>query len=141
MIKQFKKLFTTLDKHKVEQAAPFILGIAATLFIATSIFALFPPKNVGAQEPFGGLSTYVFYCTCSANIAVTINDLAVGANSSPALVYEPGGTQLFEYGQIYEEGVWTLGLWTPGGICMYYVGKGCSSYPVAGTMEMVGTSM
>ena len=94
-------------------------------------------------DPFGGMSTYVFYCTCSFNIAVTINDLTVGSsNPSPlTLIFQPGVSILYPYGQIYRPGVWTLGLWNAGGLCTYYVGKGCSTYDTDGTMYMVGTSM
>ena len=99
--------------------------------------------EAGFGDPFGGMSTYVFYCTCSSNIAVTINDLTVGS-SNPVpltLIYQPGATILYPYGQIYRPGVWTLGLWNSGGSCMYYVGKGCSTYNTNGIMYMVGTSM
>ena len=97
-------------------------------------------KKALAATPFGGMSTYVFFCTCSGNIAVSINDLTVGSTVS-RLIYQPGGTTLYPYGQIYSSGVWTLGLWDPGGSCTYFVGKGCSTYATDGTMSMVGTSM
>lgn len=99
--------------------------------------------QAGFGDPFGGMSTYVFYCTCSFNIAVTINDLTVGSsNPSPlTLIFQPGATTLYPYGQIFRPGVWTLGLWSPGGLCSYYVGKGCDVYDTDGTMSMVGTSL
>ncbi len=97
--------------------------------------------------PFGGQSTYVFYCTCSGGIAHTITDLTTnggsssGNSTSRVLVYQAGATTLYPFGQIFRSGVWTLGLWTSGGTCTYYVGVGCSSYNVDGQMMMVGTSM
>lgn len=97
--------------------------------------------SLGGGTPFGGLSTFVFYCTCSGNIALTITDLAVPTGGVKNLIYEPGATTLYQFYQIYREGVWTLGLWSPGGVCTYYVGKGCMVYPTVGTMTMVGTSM
>ena len=95
----------------------------------------------GGATPFGGMSTYAFYCTCSAGIAHTINDLTKQTGVSMPLVYQVGETQLYPYGQVFSSGVWLLGLWQSGGECEYYVGKGCSSYTVEGVMTMVGTSM
>ena len=95
----------------------------------------------GAATPFGGLSTYVFYCTCSSNIAITINDLTITPPLTLPIIYQPGGTILYPYGQVFTSGVWLLGLWTSGGNCQYYVGKGCSTYTTQGMMTMVGTSM
>ncbi len=99
--------------------------------------------QAGFGNPFGGMSSSVFYCTCSSNIAVTINDLTIGSsNPSPLrIIYQPGATILYPFGQIYRPGVWTLGLWNAGGSCMYYVGKGCSTYTTDGIMYMVGTSL
>lgn len=91
--------------------------------------------------PFGGLSTYVFYCTCSGGIAVYINDLTISPPVRLPLIFRPGTTTLYPYGQIYRAGVWTLGLWRPGGVCTYWAGKSCATLPTAGTMRMVGTSM
>ena len=93
--------------------------------------------------PFGGLSTFVWYCTCSVptSIAVTINDYTVGSSLSQPITYVAGATVLYPYGQIFTPGPYVLGLWQAGGSCQYYVGTGCSTYNVDGQMLMVGTSM
>jgi hypothetical protein len=94
-----------------------------------------------AGTPFGGMSAYVFFCTCSMNIAVTVVDLNVSPPAMLPLIFQPGASILYPYGQIYRSGVWTLGLWRPGGVCTYWVGKSCMTYPTSGTISMVGTSM
>ncbi len=115
------------------------------MLIAGIVFFAVPKKQSTALAagltPFGGLSTYVFYCTCSSNIAITINDLTISPPLTLPIIYQPGGTTLYPYGQVFSAGVWLLGLWNTGGNCQYYVGKGCSSYTTQGTMSMVGTSM
>ncbi len=120
-----------------------ILVFLLVVNVAFVVNAKRQAEAAGLGDPFGGMSTYVFYCTCSFNIAVTINDLTVGSsNPSPlTLIFQPGVSILYPYGQIYRPGVWTLGLWNSGGSCTYYVGKGCSTYDTDGTMYMVGTSM
>lgn len=118
--------------------------LLSVMFIASiALISFIPEKKVIAQggNPFGGLSTYIFYCTCSSGMAVSINDLTQPTGVTLPLLYLPGGTQLYPYGQIYSVGVWTLGLWQGGGSCQYFVGKGCATYSVEGTMIMVGTSM
>jgi hypothetical protein len=97
--------------------------------------------GAGGGTPFGGRSTSVFTCGCSGNIAVYFNDLTRPYGVTLPLIYQPGFTTLYDYGRIYTAQVWILGLWTPGGSCRYFVGKGCLTLPTAGTMTMVGTSM
>ena len=115
------------------------------LFVAIMVFIsaarITPQAQAAGETPFGGLSTYVFYCTCSFSIAITIDDLTISPPLILPIIYQPGGTTLYPYGQVFIPGVWLLGLWTSGGDCEYYVGKGCSTYPTEGTMSMVGTSM
>jgi hypothetical protein len=98
---------------------------------------------VGATSgmPFGGMSGYVHWCTCTMNYAISLADYTIAPPVALPLLYQPGATQVFAYGQIMRSGVFMLGLWSPGGVCTYYVGKACAPYPVAGTMTMVGTSM
>jgi hypothetical protein len=117
--------------------------LSVVFIVSVAFFTLPPEKQAVAQgvTPFGGMSAYVFYCTCSANIAVTIDDLTISPPLTLPIIFQPGATTLYPYGQIYTPGVWTLGLWQSGGNCEYYVGKGCSVYTTEGTMTMVGTSM
>lgn len=92
--------------------------------------------------PFGGLSTFIKYCDCSGPgvIAVTVQDLSTSPGSPPNYIYYPGGTVLYEFGQIYQTGVWLLGNRTTAGVCLYYAGKSCAVWPTSGTMTIVGTS-
>lgn len=116
-------------------------GVLVIMLFASIAFLVADEGEVKAATPFGGLSTQIFYCTCSGGIAVRVNDLMVSPPVTLPLIYRPGSTTLFQFGQIYRTGVWTLGLWSPGGVCTYFAGKGCAVYPTAGTMVMVGTSM
>ncbi len=120
-------------EKKVE--AQFIFGPVSSAAPAVSA------KPAISTTPFGGLSTEVFYCDCSDNIAVTINDLTISPPLAEPIIYQPGVTTLYPFGQITTVGVWTLGLWQPGGECRYSVAKGCSTLSTQGTMTMVGTSM
>ena len=134
-----------LNVKKQIRTSHAIAVIFTCMLIAAIIFFVVPKKQSTALAagftPFGGLSTYVFYCTCSSNIAITINDLTISPPLTLPIIYQPGGTILYPYGQVFTSGVWLLGLWTSGGNCQYYVGKGCSTYTTQGMMTMVGTSM
>ena len=56
-------------------------------------------------------------------------------------MYQPGGTILYQFGQIYRGGVWLLGLasgYTP---CMVIAGKTCVDIGGGPQIIIVGTSM
>ena len=130
---------------KVKRTLRVVNLILSVLFIVVIVFVTTVNQQHKAlaqgTTPFGGLSTYVFYCTCSAGLAITVDDLAQPQGETNPLLYQAGETTLYPFGQIFSEGVWLLGNWTSGGDCEYYVGKGCEQYDVAGTMTIVGTSM
>ncbi len=96
--------------------------------------------TAGPGQPFGGMSTFVFNCTCSANFAIYFNDLTIAPAIVLPLIYQPGGTILYPNFNILSAGTWILGTWQAGGQCRYWVGKVCVVLPTAGTMYMVGTS-
>lgn len=130
--------------HRPQSFLRVINVLLSTVFVVSAIFFSVGNEKKAealATTPFGGMSTYVFYCTCSDNLAVTINDLTISPPLVQPIIFQPGATVLYPYGQIYTAGVWTLGLWQSGGSCTYYVGKGCSTYTTQGMMTMVGTSM
>lgn len=107
-----------------------IFVFVATLFIAT------PTPRAEAQIPFGGMSGSVFWCNCSFNLMVT-----VGPPVGGVYMYQPGGTILYMFGQIYRAGVWLLGL--AGGVsqCLIIIPHGCAVVGAGPQMIMVGTSM
>ena len=92
-----------------------------------------------AQSPniFGGLVTSVIPCTCSNAFLVTVSPPVPGQ-----FVYQIGTPQ-FAWGNITRPGVWTLGVYNPGGVCLVYVGKGCSPFgaPIGTITPIVGTSL
>jgi len=107
-----------------------VLNIAFIVYLDES-------KKAQAAIPFGGMNGSIFWCNCSGNLVLHVNDLVSGPKR---LIYQPGGTTLYQFGQV-RAGVWMLGLWNPGGMCRFFVGKGCAIYPTNGTVQMMGTSM
>lgn len=106
-----------------------------TFFFAVALFFTVGTKQAEAIIPFGGKITKVSYCPCSGNYLITVG-LPVGGQ----FIYQPGVTIVYAYVQITRRGVWVLGNWMPGGVCLS--GKSCSpkGFPL-GTIEQVGTSL
>lgn len=126
-------------------AVPRIL-IAVIVLLAGSGIAFNVYVHTTQAEtgiPFGGLSTWIQYCTCTGPgvIAVTVMDLSTTPGTPTNYIYYPGGTILHPEYNIYSTGVWLLGNRSPGGVCLYWVGKFCSTWPTDGSMVRVGTSM
>ena len=89
-------------------------------------------------QPFGGVSTMMVTCTCSANLLLYVTD---PRGMVLPLIYQPGVTVLYKMYQP-RSGVNMLGKYIAGGSCRIYVGSGCVSggTPV-GTMTQLGTSV
>lgn len=113
----------------------FVISIISILVLVIS-FTIFPAGESQAIIPFGGQIKSVFYCTCSNNILLTI-----GPPNGGSLIYQPGGTRLYAYGQVFRPGPWTLGNYSPGGACLVYVGVGCAAIGSQGTIKSTGTSL
>ena len=137
------KFTKTIKRLTKLQLVPFfvisLIGLSAALII------ILAPRPTQAETgtPFGGLSTYIHYCTCNSNpadIAVTVIDLSTTPGSPPNYVYSPGLTILHPYGMVFTTGVWLLGNRTEASSCLYFVGKSCSTWPTSGMMIRVGTS-
>ncbi len=94
--------------------------------------------GTSAIQPFGGMSTSMVMCTCSANILLYIKD---ARGLILPLMYQPGVTMLYKMDRP-TSGVNVLGQYTSGGQCLIYSGTSCSSggSPV-GTMIQLGTSL
>ncbi len=110
----------------------FLIIIAFTAGVS---FYFFINKS-SAVLPFGGPITGTFYCTCSANILIS-----VGPPNPGVFIYEPGGTVLYPYGRVWSPGAYALGLYSPGGACLVFVLVGCAPIPTEGTMLEIGTSL
>lgn len=91
---------------------------------------------LGSGIPFGGMVLFSYPCNCSAGYLVII-----GPPRGGQFVYQIGTPQFANY-QLPREGVWALGLYSPGAVCMIYVGKGCSSFgsPIGTILPITGTS-
>lgn len=89
----------------------------------------------GGKNVFGGRIMKVVPCTCSPGMAII-----VGPPRPAILLFIPGASRLFSYGRVVP-GVWTLGDYSFGGICMQVAGKVCAPYPpIQGTILKMGTS-
>lgn len=123
------------------------LVVAALILVLGGVlsFGVFMSRAVaGPGNPFGGLISYVLYCTCSTDgsiAAVSFTDLTSPTSASPPALIYAASTIVYQNGPPLSIGTWMLGTWQGGGTCLYYVGKGCATYPTAGTMYMVGTSL
>lgn len=94
-------------------------------------------KKAEAQNPFnfGGLVVFSYFCTCSGNFLLYITPPKDGFFSWNF------GPQYANY-MLPSEGVWTLGLYEPFGICLIYVGESCEEFirPDGTITPIVGTS-
>lgn len=115
---------------------PFVLVLVSIFFLFVVSFG-FWIKSSKAIIPFGGPILNVFYCPCSANLAVV-----VGPPSPGVFMYQPGSTIVYAFYQIFRAGPWVLGNYTPGGACLMFIPYGCApiAYPL-GTIMEVGTSL
>lgn len=105
------------------------------LSIGSILFLTISPLSVNAASVFGGRIMKVIPCTCSPGMAII-----VGPPRPAVLLYIPGASRLFKYGRVMP-GVWSLGDYSSGGICMQIAGKTCIKYPpVQGTVLKMGTS-
>lgn len=114
-------------------------GIIATIGILVIVTSFtFVGYKASAQMPFifGGFITKTFFCSCSGNFLLTLS-----APTPGQWVWYPGTPQ-FANNQLPRAGVWTLGLYKPGGVCLIWVGKACAPFGVpAGTIgPITGTS-
>ncbi len=133
----------TIKSFTAIRLIPFF--IISMIGLSAALIIIIAPRPLQAETgtPFGGLSTYIHYCTCNSNpadIAVTVIDLSTTPGSPPNYVYSPGLTILHPYGMVYTTGTWLLGNRTQASVCLYYAGKSCATWPTSGMMVRVGTS-
>ena len=125
-------------KNKIHKRI-FLIGIIIIVIVfILSFISKAKTTNATALLPFGGQVTELFYCSCSANYAVT-----VGSPRGGVFSYYDGGTRVYENGPP-RVGVWALGTYYAGGECLIPYGEVCApsvaQVPI-GIMSQVGTSM
>ena len=106
------------------------------LIIITSL--IFTGNIAYAQNPFifGGFVVNSFFCACSGNFLITLSPPTPGQ-----WVWYPGTPQFSNF-QLPRAGIWTLGSYSPGGICLVPAGVGCSPFgaPIGTIGPLTGTS-
>lgn len=105
-----------------------LLSIFFALFVAWTM----PSKALGI---LGGPITSVFYCPCSANLAIV-----VGPPYAGIFMYEPGFSDLKAFYQIFRPGPEVLGSYVPGGACMMFIPYGCApmATPIGTIDDLIG---
>ena len=111
----------------------FSIGI-----VILGIFGIVSGYSLHAQSPlvFGGLVLNSQYCACSGNFLLTLSGPTPGQ-----WVWYPSTPQFANF-QLPRSGVWTLGTYTPGGVCLVPSGDGCAPFgvPIGTISSTVGTS-
>lgn len=106
------------------------------IFLLFILFLLFMPTyQAKAQMPFGGRIVASIPCPFSGNFLVTI----MPVTGPPQLIFRPGVSTLYKYGQIFRPGPNILGRTIGADVCILSILP-----PIAipaPLMQMVGTSM
>ncbi|OJI08021.1 MAG: hypothetical protein COX02_02525 [Candidatus Vogelbacteria bacterium CG22_combo_CG10-13_8_21_14_all_37_9] len=117
--------------HKKTFLMKFILGILIFSQVAVPLVA----RAVGTI-PFGGIVTGVIPCLCSGNFLIIQKPVA-----GPAmLMYQPGVSRLYQYGQILVPGTQILGNASVPVPCVELIVIFCVPIYTAPLITMVGTS-
>ncbi len=93
--------------------------------------------------PFGGKLVYVnpFICDCSPGLTQVFVALPNPTPTSNLLLLYVDGTEAFQWHNLPEPGVNTLGEYTPGGVCFTIVSHACIPIPAEGVITpLVGSS-
>ena len=106
----------------------------ALVFASVITFMAPTPTYAAVGKSFGGLIYVSFPCTCSTGQYI------ITGLPTPGAYWVPPATQLYRNFRVYTPGAYVLGSYTPGGTCSIYVGEGCVSLTVQGTVTMAGTS-
>ena len=130
-----------------------IIPLLLVLFLgaAIGVAPLFFPQPVNAQGassplpmPFGGYVPWVTWCMCSGNLNVLVMRPGPPSPTQPLwLIFQPGASILFPYGQVFRPGPWELGTYitNSGAQCKIPTPVGCVEQPNNGMMLTVGTSI
>lgn len=111
---------------------------AVVLVVFGGFFSIWKYSRGVAGVPFGGRVLAAIPCTCSGNLLMTVSPPMGGQ-----FVYFPGTQAYMNYNLGLSTGMWALGLYTPGGVCLQFVGKGCVPFgaPIGTISPTVGTSL
>ena len=129
----------TMTVRQALLMGPFLIALLCGL--AFGIFVLRPmpvsAQGSGSSTLFGGKIESIWYCTCSMGVY-----LEIGEPKSANVIVQFGQSMIYPYGQVFMPNPWTLGNYSSGGECDYYVGEGCDEYgDPDGTVNKVGTSL
>lgn len=111
-----------------------LMTILALAGVASIVTQRTEDARAAATQPFGGTILETVVCDCTGNFW-----LRVGPPVQAAVVYQPGVSKLYDYGQIFRSNVNVLGTYVPGGSCNYNP-PDCPAKDVTGTIVTVGTS-
>jgi hypothetical protein len=129
-----------LSNNDLYDIMKYMRRICTYMVLVCLGFFTMPQYTYAVVKPiaFGGQITAMTVCTCSGNLLLYVKD--VRGPVFP-LIYQPGATMLYKWYQP-RSGVWGLGQFVGGGVCLVYAGTSCvtGGTPV-GTMIQLGTSM
>lgn len=124
-----------------------LLALSILLLLVLAIFA--PGVQIGEHagsvkykeahaqlQTFGGMVFPITYCTCSNNWLVVI-----GPPVNGTFVYTMGTQGYNRFNMPW--GTWALGFYSPPGICLMYIGYGCTTIgsPQGFITNTVGSSI
>jgi len=123
---------------KTEKAKRILTASIILLVAVVGAYSILSYTKGVVGLPFGGRVLTSVPCTCSGNFLLTVSPPVGGQ-----FVYFPGTQAYSSYNLGPTSGMWALGLYTPGGACLMFVGKGCVPFGVpTGTITpTVGTSL
>ena len=114
--------------------------LATYIIIVAFLFSAFFYRVLAIGLPFGGFVASSIPCTCSAGFLLTVVPFPPPIGGQ--FVYQIGTPQLAWF-MLPSPGVWTLGEYSPGGICLIFIGKGCApiGVPIGTILPIVGTGL
>lgn len=123
--------------HFLRHKKIILFSFAIVLILFSLFFVLKYTRGV-VGIPFGGKVISAIPCPCSGSFLLTLSPPTAGQ-----YIYYPG-TQRYLNFNLPQIGVWAVGLYTPGGICLIPSGKsGCAplGVPIGTITPTVGTSL
>lgn len=111
--------------------------VVLIIILISGIFVFSDVKKVEAENVYGGFVTNSIFCNCSGNFLVNITPPKGGQ-----FIYQPGSQAYLNF-NLPGPGIWALGLYSPGGICLMYSGDSCKPFgaPIGTIRPTSGTSL
>lgn len=125
------------NKKEISNTTPSALSKTFIVFMGLILsLIMLAPNPAQAVIPFGGKVNSSTYCTCSFNFL-----LEIGPPVPATVMFSWFTTRQYPYYSLPRTGVWALGLYYPGGVCMMIAYPKCTRYGnPEGTINFVGTS-